>query len=148
MTPPPELTEPPLHGFRGDTDADPPARPRGLTVAISRQSGARGPEVARKVAAILTWQVYDHDTLDYLARDDAARAQSVLGASGHNGAVIVDDGTVTVDLTDADSAVVIRELVTAGVSVRGFSQSTRLEDVFLDLVHRDNPGSDTSKDRS
>ncbi|WP_032404015.1 alpha/beta fold hydrolase [Rhodococcoides fascians] len=80
--------------------------------------------------------------------DDATRARSVLGASGHDGAVIVDDGTVTVDLTDADSAVVIRELVTAGVSVRGFSQSTRLEDVFLDLVHRDTPRSDTSKDRS
>ena len=85
--------------------------------------------------------------------DDAIRAQSVLDASGHDGAVIVDDGTVTVDLTDADSAVVIRELVTAGVSVRGFSQSTRLEDVFLDLVHRDTPGpviteSDTSKDRA
>ncbi|MDI9896708.1 alpha/beta fold hydrolase [Rhodococcus sp. IEGM 1381] len=85
--------------------------------------------------------------------DDATRARSVLDASGHDGAVIVDDGTVTVDLTDADSAVVIRELVTAGVSVRGFSQSTRLEDVFLDLVHRDTPGSvihepDTSKDRS
>ncbi len=80
--------------------------------------------------------------------DDATRAQSVLGASGHDGAVIVDDGTVTVDLTDADAAVVIRELVTAGISVRGFSQSTRLEDVFLDLVHRDTPGSDTSKDRS
>ncbi|MBY4131402.1 alpha/beta fold hydrolase [Rhodococcus fascians] len=85
--------------------------------------------------------------------DDATRAQSVLGASGHDGAVIVDDGTVTVDLTDADSAVVIKELVTAGVSVRGFSQSTRLEDVFLDLVHRDTPGPvipdpDTSKDRA
>ncbi|OZE38478.1 ABC transporter [Rhodococcus sp. 05-2254-6] len=80
--------------------------------------------------------------------DDAARAQSVLGTSGHEGAVIVDDGTVTVDLTDADAAVVIRELVTAGISVRGFSQSTRLEDVFLDLVHRDTPGSSTSKDRS
>ncbi|MGV8873042.1 MAG: AAA family ATPase, partial [Rhodococcus sp. (in: high G+C Gram-positive bacteria)] len=80
--------------------------------------------------------------------DDATRALSVLDASGHDGAVIVDDGTVTVDLTDADSAVVIRELVTAGLSVRGFSQSTRLEDVFLDLVHRDTPGSDTSKDRS
>ncbi|OZF28155.1 ABC transporter [Rhodococcus sp. 14-2496-1d] len=80
--------------------------------------------------------------------DDATRAQSVLDASGHDGAVIVDDGTVTVDLTDADAAVVIRELVTSGVSVRGFSQSTRLEDVFLDLVHRDNPGTDTSKDRA
>ena len=85
--------------------------------------------------------------------DDADRAQSVLDAAGHDGAVIVDDGTVTVDLTDADSAVVIRELVTAGVSVRGFSQSTRLEDVFLDLVHRDTPGTvvhetDSSEDRS
>lgn len=80
--------------------------------------------------------------------DDATRARSVLDASGHDGAVIVDDGTVTVDLTDADSAVVIRELVTGGVSVRGFSQSTRLEDVFLDLVHRDTPGFDASKDRS
>jgi ABC-2 type transport system ATP-binding protein len=85
--------------------------------------------------------------------DDAGRAQSVLDAAGHDGAVIVDDGTVTVDLTDADSAVVIRELVTAGVSVRGFSQSTRLEDVFLDLVHRDTPGTvvhetDSSEDRS
>lgn len=79
--------------------------------------------------------------------DDATRTRSVLEAAGHDGAVIVDHGTVTVDLTDADSAAVITELVTAGVSVRGFSQSTRLEDVFLDLVHRDNPGSDTSKDQ-
>lgn len=69
--------------------------------------------------------------------DDATRTLSVLGASGHHGAMIIDEGTVTVDLTDADSAVVVRDLVSAGVSVRSFSQSTRLEDVFLDLVDRD-----------
>lgn len=73
--PPLELTDAPLHGFRGDDDGRPPARPAGLTVAISRQAGARGTTIARKVAEILSWQVFDHDTLDYLANDDTARAQ-------------------------------------------------------------------------
>ncbi len=70
-----ELLGAPQHGFRGDADAVPPARPRGLTVAISREAGARGPTIASKVADILAWQVFDHDTLDYLAQNDTARAQ-------------------------------------------------------------------------
>lgn len=72
--PPLELTDVPLHGFRGDAEPR-PSHPRGLTVAISRQAGARGTTIARKVAEILSWQVFDHDTLDYLAQDDTARAQ-------------------------------------------------------------------------
>jgi cytidylate kinase len=75
MTPPIELTEVPLHGFRGDAEAARPARPRGLTVALSREAGARGTTIARKVAEILDWQLFDPDTLDYLAQDDTARAQ-------------------------------------------------------------------------
>jgi|GEM_PF-265217 len=70
-----ELTEVPLHGFRGDTAAASPMRPRGLTVAVSRQAGSRGTTIAKKVAEILDWQVFDHDTLDYLAQNDTARAQ-------------------------------------------------------------------------
>jgi cytidylate kinase len=75
MTPPIEITEVPLHGFRGDAAAAPRARPCGLTVAVSRAAGARGTTIARKVAEILDWQVFDHDTLDYLAQNDDARAQ-------------------------------------------------------------------------
>lgn len=70
-----ELAEVPLHGFRGETDGAPAARPRGLTVAISRQAGARGTTIARKVAEILDWQVFDHETLDYLVQNDTARDQ-------------------------------------------------------------------------
>lgn len=70
-----ELSEVPLHGFRGAAAEPVLTRPRGLTVAISRQAGARGTTIARKVAEILDWQVFDHDTLDYLAQDDTARAQ-------------------------------------------------------------------------
>ena len=73
--PPIELVQAPQHGFRGDPDAAPRARPRGLTVAISREAGARGATIGRRVADILAWQVFDHDTLDYLAQNDTARAQ-------------------------------------------------------------------------
>lgn len=76
-----ELTEVPLHGFRGDTAGAPRARPQGLTVAISREAGARGTTIANKVADILAWQVFDHDTLDYLAQDDTARAQLLADVS-------------------------------------------------------------------
>jgi cytidylate kinase len=73
--PPLDITGVPLHGFRGAEAEQPLTRPRGLTVAISRQAGARGTTIARKIAEILDWQVFDHDTLDYLARDDTARSQ-------------------------------------------------------------------------
>lgn len=70
-----ELPGVPVHGFRGDAPAGPLTHPRGLTVAVSRQAGSRGTEIARKVADILAWQVFDHDTLDYLVQTDAARAE-------------------------------------------------------------------------
>ncbi len=75
MTPPYEMPDVPLHGYRGSEPTAPLTQPRGLSVAISRQAGARGTTIARKVADILSWQVFDHDTLDYLVQNDTARAQ-------------------------------------------------------------------------
>lgn len=77
-----ELTEVPLHGFRGTSEAAPLTRPRGLTVAISRQAGSRGTTIARKVAEILDWQIFDYDTLDYLVQNDTARAQLLADVPG------------------------------------------------------------------
>ncbi len=44
---------PPRHGFQGDRGARPPARevPQGLTVAVSRETGARGGSIARLAGA-------------------------------------------------------------------------------------------------
>src|SRR5438045_307113 len=72
----PEAPTPPLHGYRG-APTPPPAilRPRGLTVAISREAGSRGGTVAAAVGRILGWQVYDQEVLDFLARDEAAREE-------------------------------------------------------------------------
>ena len=66
----------PVHGFRGDTPPPPPAtHPRGLSVAISREAGARGWTIAKKVGELLGWQVFDQESLDYLLQDDTARQQ-------------------------------------------------------------------------
>lgn len=71
--------------------------------------------------------------------DDAERAAEVLRALDCTPAVI-DESTLRANLGAVDPAVVIRALFDAGLQVRGLSQSTRLEDVFLDLVHNDSAG--------
>src|SRR5438067_21858 len=69
-----DLLETPRHGFQGDRGALPerPAFPRGLTVAISRETGARGATIARRVAGKLGWEVYDQELLEFMAQDDPA----------------------------------------------------------------------------
>ncbi|MCS7020567.1 MAG: cytidylate kinase-like family protein [Gemmataceae bacterium] len=77
------LTEPgfapevPVHGYRGESAASarPAIRPGGLTLAISREVGARGGTIARKVGELLAWQVFDHESIDYLLQQETARAQ-------------------------------------------------------------------------
>ena len=67
---------PPMHGFRGDRPDDGATPgPKGLTLAISREAGARGTTIARKVGEQLGWQVFDQETLDYLLLDETGRAQ-------------------------------------------------------------------------
>src|SRR4051794_13596237 len=71
----PETPGPPLHGYRGVEPAEHFAGPKGMTVAISRESGARGATIAHKLGAILGWQVFDQEMLDYLMIDETGRAQ-------------------------------------------------------------------------
>jgi cytidylate kinase len=66
----------PLHGHRGDRGGR-PAAPAGVALAISREAGARGETIARRVGKRLGWQVYAHELLEFLCANDVAR-QSVL----------------------------------------------------------------------
>lgn len=84
MHQPPSGEEPhesPRHGFQGDRGAPPPPRtgPSALTIAVSRESGARGGTIARRVGRKLGWQVYDQELLEYMAQDSTIR-QGVLDA--------------------------------------------------------------------
>src|SRR4051794_17776743 len=61
----------PLHGFQGDRGPAPPreAVPRALTVALSREAGARGSTIARRAGRKLGWQVYDQELLEFMSQD-------------------------------------------------------------------------------
>src|SRR5262249_18791855 len=63
--------ESPRHGYQGDRGAStaPPPLPAALTIAVSREAGARGGTIGRRVGRKLGWQVYDQELLEYLIQD-------------------------------------------------------------------------------
>ena len=79
--------ESPLHGYRGTAEDEPLSKiPAGITIAISREAGARGASIATRAGEKLGWEVYSQDMLEYGAQNAALR-QDVLdklppGASG------------------------------------------------------------------
>jgi cytidylate kinase len=78
----------PRHGFQGDRGPAPapPAIPAGLTVAISREAGARGGSIGRRVARKLGWGVYDQELLEYMAQETAVRQNVVEPLTGMDAA--------------------------------------------------------------
>lgn len=71
----PPFAESPLHGFQGDRGPVPtaPTVPASLTIAVSREAGARGGTIGRRVAKKLGWQVYNQELLEYTAQEGASR---------------------------------------------------------------------------
>ncbi len=67
--------ETPLHGNQGDREpAALQEAPSGVTIAISREAGARGGSIARRVGKKLGWQVYTQELLEFLNSNESARA--------------------------------------------------------------------------
>jgi cytidylate kinase len=67
--------ESPLHGYQGDRGPvqAPPTVPASLTIAVSREAGARGGTIGRRVGKKLGWQVYNQELLEYTAQEGASR---------------------------------------------------------------------------
>src|SRR5215472_10640360 len=123
--PPPseEPRESPRHGFQGDRGAPPPARsgPSVLTIAVSREAGARGGTIARRVGRKLGWQVYDQELLEYMAQE-ATLSPGVLevGPGGANDWAekrlndLTRDGTMSNDPSLVNLARVVLALAAEG----------------------------------
>ncbi len=63
----------PMHGYRGETVPATLNRfPTSLTIAVSREAGARGGSIARRVGRKLGWQVVDQELLEFLTQDEQA----------------------------------------------------------------------------
>ncbi|MGB6180661.1 MAG: ATP-binding cassette domain-containing protein, partial [Rhodococcus sp. (in: high G+C Gram-positive bacteria)] len=71
--------------------------------------------------------------------DRPSEAMAIMADIDGMGAVTESEpeGGIKAQLGTLDPAMVVRTLVEAGVGVSSASRSTRLEDVFLDLVHED-----------
>jgi cytidylate kinase len=88
--PPPVSESPaPLHGFRGQ-DAATSALPRGLTIAISREAGARGGTIAKRAGEKLGWQIFSQDLIEYISQEGNLR-QEVLDDLPEGATRWVDD---------------------------------------------------------
>jgi cytidylate kinase len=65
---------PPLHGYRGPQDDTSTARiPAGLSIAISREAGARGTTIAKRAGEKLGWDLYTQDMMDYIVQNAPAQ---------------------------------------------------------------------------
>lgn len=65
----------PLHGFQGNRPArsnETQAVPAAPSVAISREVGARGSDIARRLGSKIGWTVYDNELLGYTSQDPSA----------------------------------------------------------------------------
>jgi cytidylate kinase len=62
----------PLHGYRGEGKPAADRWPAGLTIALSRESGARGGSIAKRVGHKLGWHVVDQELLEFLTQDELA----------------------------------------------------------------------------
>ncbi len=75
-----EPRESPHHGYRGEEIAPSDVFvPRTLTIAISRESGARGGTIGRRVGRALGWQVYDQELLEFVVQDGTVEQGFVEG---------------------------------------------------------------------
>lgn len=74
------VPESPRHGYQGDRALPPePLRiPASLTIALSREAGARGRAIAQRVGEELGWMIYTQELLEYSVQDELAR-QQILG---------------------------------------------------------------------
>jgi cytidylate kinase len=114
-----EFPLPPAHGYRGEVPTPtPPPRLRGLTVAISREAGARGGTIARKVGELLGWQVFDSEAVEYLVQNETARNQFLAELPPAAKAWAADQlaklRRQNRVQADADTAVLIELLLAAG----------------------------------
>ncbi len=78
-----QTVETPHHGFQGDRGSIPlvPEVPASLTIAISREAGARGGSIGRRVGRRLGWQVYDQELLEYISHEGTFRQELVDNVS-------------------------------------------------------------------
>jgi cytidylate kinase len=67
-----------------------PARGRRFTVALSREAGAPGLEIAREIGERLKWPVYEREVVDLIAQQSGLRSELLESVDEHDRNWLVD----------------------------------------------------------
>lgn len=80
----PSMPTEPWHGFRGESlEPGVPTLPLAPSIAISREAGARGTAIARRIGEKSGWLVCDHEMLGYTAQDPLAMPSLLAEVPAH-----------------------------------------------------------------
>jgi hypothetical protein len=107
----------PRHGDRGTAASTGPRFPRTLTIAISRQSGARGGSIAKRVGRLLGWQYVDQDLMEFIAQQGVAAGDELSAAASAWADKRLDELRVAGNLgTDPQATHFARVILTLGAT--------------------------------
>jgi cytidylate kinase len=87
--------------------------PPGPIIAISRENGAQGAAIARKLGEKMGWAVYDRELLDMIANNEGVRTELLEGVDERQSNFILEALEAFVGAPTVSSAVFIRDLVNA-----------------------------------
>lgn len=114
----------PRHGDQGDSAPLGQFIPGAITIAISRETGARGGSIGKRVSKKLGWSYYDQELLNYLSQGDRMEDEIFSGLTaearewvGEHLAQLKQENRLTKDAREQDIAQLILAIAAKGKSV-------------------------------
>ncbi|MFT3878867.1 MAG: cytidylate kinase-like family protein [Gemmatales bacterium] len=98
--------------------------PAAITIAISRETGARGGSIGKRISKKLGWSYYDQELLNYLSQGDRLEDEIVAGLSpdarewvGEHLAQLKQENRLSRDAREKDIAQLILAIAAKGKAV-------------------------------
>lgn len=120
----PSSHEIPRHGDPGTHAPEQQYLPQAITVAISRETGARGGSIGKRISKKLAWSYYDQELLQYLAQGNRLEDEIITGLSpearewvGEHFVQLKQENRVGKDAREQDIAQVMLAIAAKGKAV-------------------------------
>jgi len=114
----------PRHGDQGETRPVGQFVPAAITIAISRETGARGGSIGKRLSKKLGWSFYDQELLNYLSQGNRLEDEIITGLPldarewvGEHLAQLKQENRLSKDTHEQDIAQLILAIAAKGKAV-------------------------------
>lgn len=114
----------PRHGDQGEAVQPGQFHPAAITIAISRETGARGGSIGKRVSKKLGWSYYDQELLNYLCQGERLEDEIITGLTpearewvGEHLAQLKHENRLSKDAREQDLAQLILAIAAKGKTV-------------------------------